>query len=62
MVGKRVKLIQRVTKTSVAQRGDIGTIEDFSAGGEVFIRWDARPHRLDALRSGVDLWEAIDEG
>lgn len=56
MIGARVKLIKRVTKSSKAEKGDVGTIEDFSADGDIFIRWDTRPHELDRIVSGVDQW------
>jgi hypothetical protein len=56
MTPVRIQLIKRGTKTSKAKKGDVGTIVDYNARGDVFIRWDDRPHELEKMASWVDQW------
>lgn len=58
-IGKRIKLIHRVSPLVRAKRGDVGTIEDLSAGGLMYVRFDNSPNKLQELNPTLDLFVVV---
>jgi hypothetical protein len=59
-IGNRIKLIRRVTPHLRAKNGSIGTVEDYDAGGTLYVRWDYSPETLQELNSSLDVFRVVE--
>jgi hypothetical protein len=59
-IGKRIKLTHRGSPLVRAKRGDVGTVEDLSAGGIVYVRFDSSPNKLQELNPILDEFVVVE--